>query len=67
MTLAGWASQEKQFVIRALAEHAHVGTAGMPTMNLIKSPKNGPAKTGSYEINAIEAFLLLIRTQKPPY
>ena len=41
-TLAGWALQEKQkmpFVICVLTEDAYMGTAGMPTMNFIKSPK----------------------------
>ena len=48
-TLAGWATQEKQkmpFVIRGLAEDAHVSTAGAPTINLIKSPKKWCGQTG---------------------
>ena len=34
----------KIIVIRALAEDAHVGTAGTPTMNFIKSPKKWSGK-----------------------
>ena len=40
----------ENIVIRALAEEAHVGTAGTPTipiMNFIR--KSGPAKTGPAE------------------
>ena len=45
-TLVGWASQEKQKMRFLICEDAHVGMAGMPTMNFIKSPEKVAGQAG---------------------